>query len=62
MLQNGQKLYQRTGLNRNTNLGFEPQNRIERSKSWRRNDDDEDDDDDDDDDDLTIQKRKLLPK
>jgi hypothetical protein len=67
MVQDRQKLYQRTGLNRNTNLCFEPHNGIQRSKSWQRNDDDNDDDDDedkggDDDDDLTIPKRKLLPK
>jgi len=60
MLQEGQKLYQRIGLNRNTNLCFEPQNGIQKSKSWHRND--VDDDDKDDDDDLTIPKRKLLPK
>ena len=73
---NGQKLYQRTGLNRNTNSCFQPQKRIQRSKSWHRNDDDDDDNDDDnedddneeenddgddDDEDLTIPKRKLLP-
>jgi hypothetical protein len=56
----------RTGLNRNTNSCFEPQNKIQRSKSWHRKDDDDDDDDDDkegkDDDGLTIPKRKLLPK
>jgi len=63
MLQDGQKFYQMTGLNRNTNLCFEPQNRFQRSKSWHRSDDDDDDNDDkDDDDDLTTPKKITIKK